>query len=196
VNLAYGSAKDPYCYPGTTILANKAGIRDPATLEQFELAKFIARTSVPWPPGRLDKPHYYALHHHFFQDVYDWAGKPRTIRIGKGGNWFCYPDFIERLLDELFAGLKAKRHLDGLDLDAFAREAADFLAELNAIHPFREGNGRTQLAFLRLLCLNAGFGFDASVLDRQRVMAAMIASFDRKLDPLTDLIRDIASPED
>ena len=83
-----------------------------------------------------------------------------------------------------------------MDLDAFAREAAHFLGEVNAIHPFREGNGRTQLAFLRLLCLNAGFGFDASVLDRSRVIAAMIASFDQKLDPLTDLIRDIASPRD
>lgn len=194
--MRYAGGTDPYCYPGTTVLKNRANIRDAQALSEFETAMVRDRTETSLPPGRLDKPHYYALHRHFFQDVYDWAGKPRTIRIGKGGNWFCYPDFIERLLDELFAGLKAKRHLDGLDLDAFAREAADFLAELNAIHPFREGNGRTQLAFLRLLCLNAGFGFDASVLDRQRVMAAMIASFDRKLDPLTDLIRDIASPED
>lgn len=82
-----------------------------------------------------------------------------------------------------------------MDLDAFAREAAHFLGEVNAIHPFREGNGRTQLAFLRLLCLNAGFGFDASVLDRDRVIGAMIASFDGKPQALTELIRDIASPQ-
>jgi cell filamentation protein len=178
------------------VLINKAGISDADELSEFEMSKVRSRANDPWPAGRLDKPHYYALHRHLFQDVYAWAGKPRTIRIGKGGNWFCYPDFIERLLDQQFAGLKAKRHLDGLDLDAFSRRAADFLAEVNAIHPFREGNGRTQLAFLRLLCLNAGFGFDASVLDRSRVIAAMIASFDQKLDPLTDLIRDIASPRD
>jgi cell filamentation protein len=178
------------------VLINKAGLSDPDELSEFEMSKVRSRSNDAWPDGRLDKKHYYALHFHLFQDVYDWAGKPRTIRIGKGGNWFCYPDFIERLLDEQFAGLKAKRHLDGLNLEPFAQEAAHFLGEVNAIHPFREGNGRTQLAFLRLLCLNAGFGFDASVLDRQRVIAAMIASFDRKLDPLTELIRDIASPKD
>jgi cell filamentation protein len=192
----YAGGADPYCYPGTTVLKNRANIRDPEALSEFETAMVRDRTETGLPDGRLDRPHYYALHRHLFQDVYAWAGKPRTIRIGKGGNWFCYPDFIERLLDQQFAGLKAKRHLDGLDLATFSREAADFLAEVNAIHPFREGNGRTQLAFLRLLCLNAGFGFDASVLDRSRVIAAMIASFDQKLDPLTDLIRDIASPRD
>lgn len=193
--MPYGSSKDPYCYPETTVLRNKRDLRDPVRLEQFELAKYIARSQSPWPPGKLDKSHYYALHRHFFQDVYDWAGKPRTIRIGKAGNWFCFPDFIDSELDRLFGDLKAKRHLVGLPLDDFAREAAHFIAEVNAVHPFREGNGRTQLAFLRLLCLNAGWRFDASMLDRERVIGAMIASFDGKSDALTDLIRDIASPK-
>ena len=152
------------------------------------------RADTELPAGRLDKAHYYALHRHLFQDVYDWAGKPRSIRIGKGGNWFCFPDFIDQELDRLFASLEAKRHLAGLDLDAFSREAAWFLAEVNAIHPFREGNGRTQLAFLRLLCLNVGFAFNASVLERDRVIRAMTDSFDGKLDALTHLVRDIASP--
>ncbi len=194
--MGYGSAKDPYCYPGTTVLINRPGIRDPEELQEFETVRYKRRAERGLPDGRLDKAHYYALHRHFFQDVYDWAGKPRTIRIGKGGNWFCYPHFIEGQLDELFAGLKARKHLVGLPVDEFAKAAGYFLGEVNAIHPFREGNGRTQLAFLRLLCLNASFGFDASVLDRDRVIGAMIASFDGKPDPLTELIRDIASPKD
>ena len=120
-------------------------------------------------------------------------GKPRTIRIGKGGNWFCFPDFIDSELDRVFAELRTKRHLVGLDLDQFAYEAAWFLSETNAIHPFREGNGRTQLAFLRLLCLNAGFAFNVMVLERERAIAAMIDSFDRRFDALTALIRDLAA---
>ena len=192
--MRYAGGSDPYCYPDTTVLKNRANIRDSEALSEFETVMVRDRTETGLPDGKLDKAHYYALHRHFFQDVYDWAGKPRTIRTGKGGHWFCYPAFIEGQLDRLFADLKAKRHLDGLDLDAFAREAAHFLGEVNAIHPFREGNGRTQLAFLRLLCLNAGFGFDASVLDRDRVIGAMIASFDGKPQALTELIRDIASP--
>jgi len=101
--------------------------------------------------------------------------------------------FIDSELDRLFGEQKAKRHLKGLGIDAFARQAAHFLGEINAVHAFREGNGRTQLAFLRLLCLNAGFGFDASVLERDRVIGAMIASFDGDQAPLAELVRDIAS---
>ncbi len=193
--MQYGSSRDPYCYPDTTVLRNRRDIRDPSQLEQFELAKYLARMQTPWPSGKLDKSHYCALHRHFFQDVYDWAGKPRTVRIAKGGNMFCYPEYIDGQLDRLFADLRAKRHLVGLPVDDFARQAAAFLSDLNAIHLFREGNGRCQLAFLRLLCLNAGFRFDASVLDRDRVIGAMITSFDGKLDPLADLVRDIASPK-
>lgn len=192
--MVYGSSKDPYCYPGTSVLRNNAGLTDANALSDYEASYVRSRAEEPWPAGKLDKSHYYGLHRHFFRDVYDWAGKPRTTRIGKGGNWFCFPDFIDSELDRLFAELKAKKHLVGLPLDEFAREAAHFIAELNAIHPFRDGNGRSQLAFLRLLCLNAGRRFDAVVLDRERVIGAMIASFDGKLDALADLIRDIASP--
>ena len=193
--MAYGSSKDPYCYPGTSVLLNKAGIADADDLSDYEASYVRTRAEEPWPLGKLDRAHYYALHRHFFQDVYDWAGKPRTIRIGKGGNWFCFPDFIDSELDRLFGDLRKKKHLVGLSLDDFAREAAHFIAEVNAIHPFREGNGRTQLAFLRLLCLNAGWRFDASVLERERVISAMIASFDGKPDALTELVRDVASPK-
>lgn len=193
--MRYGSGTDSYCYPGTTVLKNRAGIHDRDALAEFETTMVRDRMENELPLGKLDKAHYYALHRHFFQDVYDWAGKPRTIRIGKGGNWFCYPDFIEGELDRLFGELRKKKHLVGLPLDGFAREAAHFIAEVNAIHPFREGNGRTQLALLRLLCLNAGWRFDASVLERERVIGAMIASFDGKPDALTELVRDIASPE-
>lgn len=77
------------------MLINKAGISDPDELSEFETSKARTRATDAWPDGKLDKAHYYALHRHFFQDVYDWAGKPRTIRTGKGGHWFCYPAFIE-----------------------------------------------------------------------------------------------------
>lgn len=192
--LSYGATNDPYCYPGTQTLINKAGITDPAVLEQFELAKFLSRTQSPWPSGRLDKSHYLALHRHLFQDVYDWAGRPRNIRTGKAGNWFCFPEFIGGELDRLFADLRARNYLKGLALAGFAPAAAHVLAELNAIHAFREGNGRTQLAFLRLLCLNAGHAFRAEVLDPGRVISAMIASFDGDEAPLAALISDIAAP--
>nr|WP_255616728.1 Fic family protein [Aurantimonas sp. VKM B-3413] len=165
------------CYPGTDVLGNKAGIEDPEALAEFELSMFLIRADEEFPPGALDYAHYRALHHHLFQDVYAWAGEPRRIRIGKGGNWFCYPEYIDRVMIRIFSDLAAENHLMGLAPAAFAAQAAHVLAEINAVHPFREGNGRTQLTFLTLLAENAGFTLDADVLEPQTVIGAMIDSF-------------------
>lgn len=192
--MAFCLSSDPYCYAGTTVLINKAGLKTSEELQDFEASKVRSRARQPWPSGEFDKAHYLALHHHLFQDVYDWAGKPRTIRTGKSGNWFCFPEYIGSELDRLFADLRARNHLTGLALAEFAPAAAHVLAEINAIHAFREGNGRTQLAFLRLLCLNAGHAFRADVLEPDRVMSAMIASFDGNEAPPAALIADIAAP--
>lgn len=90
------------------------------------------------PVGELDLPHYRALHRHLFQDVYAWAGELRTIRTGKAGNWFCYPEYIEAELHRVFAELGDIDLLETMPRDTLATHIAHFLAELNAVHPFRE----------------------------------------------------------
>jgi cell filamentation protein len=112
-----------------------------------------------------------------FQDVYVWAGKFRTVRLGKDGSAFCYPENIAREMQRLFADLKRQRHLRGLSPEAFAAASAHFLATLNAIHPFREGNGRTQASFLTLLADRAGHPLNLDRLVPERFLAAMIESF-------------------
>ena len=72
------------------------------------------------------------------------------------------------------------------DSGQFVAAVANFLAELNAIHPFREGNGRSQLAFVHLLGEKAGFLFDFSRIQRDTFLPAMIASYDGELEPLTE----------
>ena len=173
----YDVQDDTYCYPGTTILKNKLDLRDAKKLSAFETEITDQRASEPLPEGVLDFAHYKAIHHHLFQDVYDWAGRPRSVRISKGGNPFCYPEYIDREMDKLFAGLAERKYLEGLKADAFAKEAAHFLAELNAIHPFREGNGRTQLTFLTLLAEQAGHSLDLEKMDPKAILAATIESF-------------------
>jgi cell filamentation protein len=182
---------DPLCYPGTTVLRNILDIHDQAELDEFELALFLTRADEAFPAGDLDYPHYLALHRHLFQDVYAWAGEPRTIRIGKGGNWFCYPEYINTEMHRVFAELSAANHYIGVRADVLAAGAAHVLAEINAIHPFREGNGRTQLAFLAMLADNAGYGFNEDKLEPDRVMEAMIGSFSGNETLLVHLIRDI-----
>ncbi|TPI38896.1 adenosine monophosphate-protein transferase [Mesorhizobium sp. B3-1-6] len=190
--MVYAAEDDPLCYPGTTVLRNKLNIEDQAELDEFELALFLTRADENMPVGRLDYEHYKVVHHHLFQDIYEWAGEVRTIRIGKGGNWFCYPEYIDQEMRRIFEGLTDADHFRGLAIEDFAVGAAHVLAEINAVHPFREGNGRTQLTFLVMLIENAGFSFNADMLERERVLDAMIESFAGEEVPLSRLIMDIA----
>lgn len=137
--MAYTAEPDPLCYPGTTALRNLLDIEDPQLLEEAELALFLTRADEPFPVGYFGVDHYLDLHRHLFQDVYPWAGEIRTIRIGKDSNWFCYPEYIQSELNRVFAELADPDALTLMSTPDFAKHVAHFLAELNAVHPFREG---------------------------------------------------------
>jgi cell filamentation protein len=184
----YRAEPDPYCYPNSDVLRNKAGLADREALERFETAMTFARSEEPLPNGRLSMSHYRAIHHHLFQDVYDWAGKFRTVRISKGASTFCYPENIASEMRRLFAWLRRHGGLRNLTAKDFASGAAHFLAELNAIHPFREGNGRTQLTFLALLADRAGHPLDLDRLAPGDMLTAMIGSFGGDETPLAKLV--------
>ena len=194
----YDMGEDPYCYKGTTILKNIPNIRDAAALEAFETVSSAQRADEPLPEGRLSAQHYCAIHRHLFRDVYRWAGRYRVSRISKGDATFCYPEHIPREMRKLFRALKARNFLRELPRDDFAAGAAHFLAELNAIHPFREGNGRTQLSFMSVLTARAGHSLNLARLRPRRFLAAMIKSFRGDETPLTaellDLLRDRSRP--
>lgn len=177
---------DPECYPGTRVLINLADLRDQTELDAYEVEVVGRRSMEPPPPGDFDPAHYRALHRHLFQDVYGWAGEYRTIRTSKGGNVFCYPEWIEREMAKLFKTLAGNAFQPDGDVDAFVQAAADFLGELNAIHPFREGNGRSQLYFLRLLGLRAGHPFRSEAVERDAFLHAMIESYHGRLEGLID----------
>jgi cell filamentation protein len=185
----YEAEADPYCYPGTTILINRAGLRDQAALSEFEAEMVSQRFREPLPTGRLTVRHYCAIHRHLFQDVYAWAGRFRAVRIAKQGSAFCYPEHIDREMQQLFADLARQRKFRGLKSGDFAERAAHFLAELNAIHPFREGNGRAQLSFLVALAHQAGHPLDEERLEPAEMLRAIIQSFSGNEQPLAASIR-------
>lgn len=186
----YDATEDPLCYSGTNVLINKAGLRDQDKLDQFEQLMFLTRSEEPLPNGNLDYEHYKLIHHHFFQDVYEWAGKPRDVRTAKGGNWFCYPEYINAEMEKLFAKLTEEDHLTQLSSPRqFAERAAHYTAEINAIHPFREGNGRCQLTLLDILLDLSGFQMNEDLINPERFMEAMIASFHGDNEPLTRTIQ-------
>jgi cell filamentation protein len=184
----YEAIDDPYCYRGTTVLRNRPKLRTQVELDKFEVAAVAERFKEPLPVGRLSYTHYRAIHRHIFRDVYRWAGRLRTVRITKGNSPFCYPEYIDGEMKKLFGQLEANNHLRDLISEDFARGAAGSLATLNAIHPFREGNGRTQNVFLEILADRAGHPLDFVRLNPTDMIQVMIVSFGGDERPLADLI--------
>lgn len=186
----YNAAEDPLCYPGTHVLRSRVDICDQDQLDEFEQLMFDSRARETLPSGSMDFDHYRSLHRHFFQDVYEWAGEIRNIRTGKGDNWFCYPEHIESEAERLFGRLAELEYLAKTESkEDFAENAAWFLSEINAIHPFREGNGRIQLVFLTMLARKAGYRLSERRLRPSPFLAAMIRSFGGDLTQLSAEIR-------
>lgn len=153
-------ASDPYIDPLTGLLRNKLGISDPVAFDRAERRLVSQRYSEGLPRGAFDLAHLRAIHRHLFQDIFDWAGELRTIEIAKGGDDFQPARFLEVGMRNIHDRLKTQNFLKGLERDGFAQAAGPIMGDLNYAHPFREGNGRAQLAYLKLLAANAGHKLD------------------------------------
>ena len=166
-------ADDPYTYPGTDILRNRLGITADATLTEAERRLTLARGAhaarQPFP-GTADG--YRSLHQHLFQDLYDWAGQDRSVSIAKGGSSFAAPAYIARELDKLFTDMAAKNGFRGLARDEFFDRLGNHINELNAIHPFREGNGRTMRHHAAQVAREAGHPIRIASIDKTLWMDA------------------------
>jgi cell filamentation protein len=180
---------DPYVWPATSTLINKENIRDPEEFETFERVMTANRLET-LPAGiPITAEGYRRIHRFIFQDVYDWAGQYRTVNIAKGNAMFCLVPHIASQLRQRFAAIRAERGLKGLTRDEFAGCAAEHICEINAIHPFRDGNGRTLRAFLERLGEAAGHSVDLKQIDPATWNAASISSFqDATYDTMRQLI--------
>lgn len=165
------------CYPGTTVLINKFDLRDAAKLREAE-ARIVPLKYALWQQHPLassfDFAHYKAIHAFLFEDLYDWAGKIRTVNLSKKGTSFCPAGRIETMAAAIFDRLHAHHLFCGLPHDIFVRELTDFYQRTNELHPFREGNGRAQRLFLSELCRNAGYELDFFSIDTDLLMIATI----------------------
>lgn len=168
-----------YCYPDSDVLINKMDIRDQAKLEEAERRLTMFRMSdlldVP-VKGDFDLDHLKSIHRYLFQDLYSWAGEIRTVDISKSAV-FCKARFIEGQADELFGKLKEEHYLAGLPKERLVRRLAYYFSEINALHPFREGNGRTQREFIRELALKRGYVIRFARISRDEMMEASKESF-------------------
>jgi cell filamentation protein len=171
---------DPYVYPGTSILRNFAELRDAERLDRFEsdhcFARLLELYEKPVSLG-FGLKHLQQIHRHLFQDVYAWAGEFRTVNMAKGNSFFARPEYIIPELQKVLDRLASERFLRGTESQGFCERAAYFFGEMNAVHSFREGNGRAQREFLRELAVEAGYELAWDVVRQEEIHAASIASF-------------------
>lgn len=171
---------DSYTYPDSEILKNKAALLNQVALDAFEADTTAIRLleMIEHPiQGSFDLSHLQAIHHHLFQDVYEWAGLLRTVDISKGSSRFANCGMIESYLGQQLAKISSENRLIGLSPERFIERLAHYMGEINAAHPFREGNGRVQRVFCGQLAEQAGYFIDFDGVSREEMYSAMIASF-------------------
>ncbi|MGH3819378.1 MAG: Fic/DOC family protein [Pseudonocardiaceae bacterium] len=188
---------DSYIDLETGILRNRLGITDATELAQAEseLTSYrlieLRRTSLP---GRYDLAHLQAFHRYIFGDLYDWAGELRSVSIGKG-DLFYLPQHLGSFAEDVFGKLAQTGHLRGLERAVFADGLTALLADINALHPFREGNGRTQRAFLAQLARDAGHPIHWAGMDPTVNVAASQAAHRGNNEPLRAMLDELVDDD-
>jgi len=168
-----------YCYPGTNVLKNKLNIRDSNKLFEIEKQIVLVKSYILRQNKiryTFDKRHFTYLHDFLFSDIYPFAGKFRTENIYKGSFTFASWEYIESELDRLLKELKSENFLQGLDKENLSKRLAYYLSELNVLHPFREGNGRTIREFIREIAMLAGFTLDLQNTTPEEMFNACVKS--------------------
>ena len=177
----YTTTQSIYCYPDSNVLKNKLNIRDNKLLktaeEEITLIKQMELLKNPIK-GNFSKAHLMNIHKFIFEDIYSFAGKIRREQISKTDTLFYPPNLIDRELDKVFAKIKEINMLRETDEEKVFDNLAYVMAELNIIHPFREGNGRSLREFIRLMAKRMGYDLNWGNIDKEELLEASILSVD------------------
>ncbi|WP_280770029.1 Fic/DOC family protein [Salipaludibacillus daqingensis] len=188
----YGSGKSTYCYDGTGVLINHFDIREEDRLLQLDAiltSQRLSELQIQPVKGNFSFEHLKHIHYYIFQDIYPFAGKLRTENISKGGFSFAPALHLEESGLNLFQRLQAESWNVSSKED-FADLLAFYLAEINVLHPFRDGNGRSCREMIRLIALEQGYNIDWSRVDKEKILKASIASTTR-LGPLKKVMYEL-----
>lgn len=185
-----------YCYPHSTVLINKLGIEDAEKLQiaEREITSLrIANAKLNIIKGSFDLAHLKKIHKYIFSDIYDWAGEIRWVNIAKG-NMFCNYEYIEQNAESVFSKLKQENYLKDVPNDEAPLRLSYYLSEINVLHPFREGNGRTQRLFIEYLAESAGYKVDFSQVTDKQMIETSADSFLCDYSKMNKLFTAITSP--
>lgn len=162
-----------YCYANTDILINNLNIKDDNILNFAErelVALRMCELDITPIKGMFDFEHLKLIHKHLFQDIYEWAGNIRKCIIAKE-DLFCLPEYINDSAKEIFEKLKKKYYMN-YEYEKKVLKLAGLFSDINALHPFREGNGRTQREFIEELAKINGINLDLTVVDQNNIVLA------------------------
>jgi cell filamentation protein len=185
------------CYEGTACLINKLNIRDSSKLKEVEGRITFAKTMELEKESLKDgfnEDDYRAIHKAIFEPLYDWAGEYRTIDISKKGTFFAEYNIVPELLRKCLERMRNLDYFRGLSFDEFIEEIVDIYCSTNFIHPFREGNGRTQRVFITQLIRYNGYEISFSTIDTDYLMLATIKSAQGVTDYLKEIFRENIKP--
>jgi len=187
--------QDEYCYPKSIVLINSFGLKDYDSLAAVERdITFVKSVELEKNPirGRYDFAHLRAIHRYLFCDIYEWAGEIRRGEfLIKGDTIFCRGQFITQYAENIFEKLKNENKLRNLKREEFIQRLAYYMGEINALHPFREGNGRSARAFFMALSRSAGYELNFNVVSPELLLDADIEAFDKNFDPLISILESI-----
>ena len=192
-NYSYLDNKGIYCYKDSDVLINKLNIQDAEMFFKIErLYSGMRQTELNLKPlkGNLDFEHLKAIHRYLFQDLFYWAGCVRTVAIAKQ-NMFCLPQFIDACAKDIFAKLRNDNYYVGYSTEEFIDAITELFADINALHPFREGNGRAQREFIKYVACKNGYGLDWSVVSSEENIEASFESTNGNNTKLHAIIKKI-----
>lgn len=171
---------------------NKLGIKKWLELDEAEatIINLKLQKGLPDKARELSFSGIKAMHEYLFNDIYEWAGSPRSYTTGRGSIPFAKPEYIENELNKLFEKLESENFLKNLSLEKFSERSAHYVNEINAIHPFIEGNGRIQRLFLIELSEQAGhkINFDKADITKSEWYKASEEGFYSSNEPMEKLI--------
>jgi cell filamentation protein len=191
----YGVSHDSYCYPDSEVLQNKLNIQDYDNLVEAELAftaiRYSEYSSTITSIQDFNLKHLMRLHRQLFQDIFHWAGEVRTVDIAKGETRFCTCSRIEAEANKQFSRIVLLERFDSKD--QLITKIADIFCELNIIHPFREGNGRTQRFFFEELFFYFGLSVNWPDISKDEWVNANIQGYLGDLRSLNKILSDATS---
>ena len=175
----YEARNSIYCYKDSDVLVNKFDIHDNKKLEEIERKIVLAKLyelRQNHQIGNFDISHFVGIHRFLFEDIYPFAGLFRNENIAKENFSFAEWEYIEEQLKKLLDKLKEENYLQELDRNTFIKRLSYYMAELNVLHPFREGNGRTIREFIRQLAYKNGYVLNLKNINPKDMLYACIRS--------------------